>query len=184
MKYGAILMDPPWAFETFSGDAATPHRSAEDHYGTMELYEIAGLPVPALAARSCALFLWVVDSHLDAAFTLFDVWEFKFKTRVFTWEKTTAAGVPRIGMGYWSRKQTEICLLATRGTPKRLDKGVRELHAEQRREHSRKPDEFYSRIERLVAGPYLEMFARQRWPGWDAWGNQVDKFEVADDPFA
>jgi N6-adenosine-specific RNA methylase IME4 len=179
MTYGAILMDPPWAFETLSGARTTPHRTAEDHYPAMELYEIAGLPVPKLAARDCALFMWVVDSHLDAAFTLFDVWGFKFKTRVFTWEKTTEAGEPRIGMGYWSRKQSEICLLATVGSPRRLDKGVRELHREPRREHSRKPDEFHARIQRLVGGPYLEMFARQRRPGWDSWGNDVDKFAPA-----
>lgn len=179
MKYGAILIDPPWAFETFSGKRVTAHRTAEDHYPTMRLHEIAGLPVPDLATRDCALFMWVVDSHLDAAFTLFKVWDFAFKTRVFTWEKTQANGEARIGMGYWSRKQTEICLLATVGSPRRLDKGVRELHREQRREHSRKPDEFHGRVERLVAGPYLEMFARQRRPGWDAWGNDVDKFAPA-----
>jgi len=185
LTYGAILIDPPWSFETFSGKHVTAHRTAVDHYETMELWQIAGLPVPKLAARNCALFLWVVDSHLDAALALFGVWDFKFKTRVFTWEKTTEAGEPRIGMGYWSRKQSEICLLATRGSPRRLSKGVRELHREPRREHSRKPDEFYGRIERLVAGPYLEMFARQRRPGWDAWGNEVDKFAAAPiDPFA
>ncbi len=175
-KYGAIYLDPPWAFETFSGKQVTAHRSVEDHYATMPLHRIASLPVPELAARNCAVFMWVVDSHLDAGLLLFKIWGLAYKTRVFTWVKTTQDGTPRIGMGYWSRKQTEICLLATQGSPKRLDKGVRELHMEERREHSRKPDEFRRRIERLVAGPYLEMFARQRRPGWDAWGNEVDKF--------
>jgi len=170
-KYGAIYLDPPWAFETFSGKQVTAHRSAEDPYTTMPLHHIAGLPVPELAARNCAVFMWAVDSHLDAALLLFKIWGLAYKTRVFTRSKGG-----RIGMGYWSRKQTEICLLATQGTPKRLDKGVRELHTEERREHSRKPDEFHNRIERLVAGPYLEMFARQRRPGWDAWGNETDKF--------
>lgn len=178
MKYGAILIDPPWAFRTFSEETGTtPHRGAQDHYKTMPLYQIAGLPIPDLAAKNCALFMWIVDSHMDVAFTLLDVWEFKFKTRVFTWDKET------IGMGYWSRKQTELCLLATKGAPRRKDKGVREKITEKRREHSRKPDAIYGSIERLVDGPYLEMFARQQWPGWDSWGNETTKFKPEVDPF-
>lgn len=170
-KYGAILADPPWAFKTFSGKNQTPHRSAEDHYRTMPLHEIAGLPVPDLAEKNCALFIWTVDSHFDVTMDLIKMWGFTYKTRAFTWVKTG-----RIGMGYWTRKQSEICLLATKGRPARRDKGVREIIEAPRREHSRKPDETYERIERLVDGPYLEMFARQRWPGWDVWGNETDKF--------
>jgi N6-adenosine-specific RNA methylase IME4 len=82
-------------------------------------------------------------------------------------------------MGYWSRKQTEICLLFTRGSPRRLGKGVRQLIVAPRREHSRKPDERYERIEALVNGPYLELFARTSRPGWSAWGNETDKFSEA-----
>ena len=89
-----------------------------------------------------------------------------------------------IGMGYWSRKESEICLLATRGKPKRVNADVRQVIQAKRRQHSRKPDEIYSRVERLVAGPYLEMFARQRWPGWDAYGDQVDQFEATSKPGA
>lgn len=178
-RYGAILMDPPWAFETYTGGKGTPHRSAEDHYTTMDLHQIAGLPVPELAAKDCALFMWVVDSHFDVAFKLLDMWGFRFKTRAFTWKKLTKTGIAKIGMGYWTRKQTEVCLLATRGRPKAKAHDVRELIEAERREHSRKPDEQYGRIERLVDGPYLEMFARQQWPGWDTWGNQTDKFNAA-----
>ncbi|MEK6591567.1 MAG: MT-A70 family methyltransferase [Pseudomonadota bacterium] len=176
MKYGCILMDPPWAFKTYSGRNTIAHRSANDHYRTMDLHQIAGLPVSELAARDCALFMWVVDSHLDAALDLFKVWGFKFKTRAFTWVKTG-----NIGMGYWTRKQSEMCLLATRGKPRRKSKGVREIIEAPRREHSRKPDEQYARIEALVGGPYLEMFARQERPGWSAWGNETTKFNAAAD---
>lgn len=176
VKYGAILMDPPWAFETLSGARTTPHRTAVDHYKTMEAHQIAGLPVPDLAAKNCALFMWVVDSHFNLAFDLFALWGFRFKTLAFVWEKQTVNGIPMIGMGYWTRKQTEVCLLATRGSPRRKDKGVRQLIQAPRRQHSRKPDEVYARVEALVDGPYLEMFARQGWPGWDAWGNETDKF--------
>ena len=87
-------------------------------------------------------------------------------------------GKPVIGMGKWTRKQTELCLLFTKGKPRVLSHSVREIIDAPRREHSRKPDETYERIEQLVSGPYLEMFARQNWPGWSSWGNQTGKFDV------
>lgn len=172
-KYQAILIDPPWHFKTFSGKTSIPHRGAHQHYKTMKDDEIIALPVGDFAAKDCALFLWVVDSHLEVAFKCFPAWGFKFKTRAFTWNKRS------IGMGYWTRKQTEMCLLATKGKPKRLSKGVPEIIDEKRREHSRKPDETYNRIEALVAGPYLEFFARQTPVGWDVCGNEVNKFNAA-----
>jgi len=179
--YGAILIDPPWAFRTYNKEkGTTPHRGADDHYGTMRLHELCGLPVPDLASKNCAMFMWVVDSHLPEAFTLFDAWGFNYKTIVFIWEKMAKSGEPGIGMGYWSRKQAEVCLLATRGSPRRVGKGVRQIIQAPRREHSRKPDEQYERIEALVDGPYLEMFARQRWNGWDSWGNETEKFGPVD----
>jgi N6-adenosine-specific RNA methylase IME4 len=85
-----------------------------------------------------------------------------------------------MGLGYWTRANTEPCLLATRGKPKRLNADVRQLIIEPRREHSRKPDCVHSRIERLVAGPYLELFARAPRKGWDVWGNETAKFEAAE----
>jgi N6-adenosine-specific RNA methylase IME4 len=169
-KYGAILLDPPWHFRTFSGATAVPGRTGVDPYPTMTYAQLEVLPVPALAAKDCALFLWVVDSHLEDSLDLIYRWGFKFKTIAFIWKK------PSIGMGYWTRKQAEICLLATKGKPPRMDKGVRQIIEAPRREHSRKPDEQYERIERLVNGPYIELFARQQWTGWDTWGNETDKF--------
>ena len=79
-------------------------------------------------------------------------------------------------LGYWTRSNSEVCLLATRGNPKRIGTNVRQAIIAPRREHSRKPDGIHGRIERLVAGPYLELFARQQRPGWDVWGNEVNKF--------
>lgn len=177
--YGAILTDPPWSFKTWSGKTGTPHRTANDHYITTETVRLADLPVSDIAARDCALFMWVVDSHLDQALDLGKAWGFEFKTRAFTWRKLTSTGAAKIGMGYWTRKQTELCLLFTRGKVSRKDKGVREVIDAPRREHSRKPDEQYARIERLVAGPYLELFGRQSRPGWDVWGNETTKFDEA-----
>lgn len=186
--FGCILADPPWAFRTFSGENMTPHRCAEDHYRTMTFDDMAALPVGERAAKDCALFMWGVGSHLDEAIALAGAWGFSFKTDAFYWVKqrlidadqadlfTNDLPEPRIGFGYWTRKQVEPCWLFTRGKPARLTKGVRQVILEPRREHSRKPDAQYERIEQLVAGPYLELFARQARPGWSAWGNQVDKF--------
>lgn len=190
-SFGAICADPPWAFRTFSGENMTPHRCAEDHYRTMELAEMQALPVGDLAAKDCALFMWVVGSHLAESIELARAWGFEFKTDAFYWVKqklidcdqidmfTGDIPEPRMGFGYWTRKQVEPCWLFTRGSPKRLSKGVRQTIIEPRREHSRKPEAFRDRVEQLVGGPYLELFARSSRPGWSAWGNEVEKFEAA-----
>lgn len=169
--YGAVLCDPPWSFRTYGGDDTTPHRTEDEPYPVMSLDDLAQLPVKTLAAPDCALFLWVVDPLLDAAMKLGEAWGFTYKTRAFEWLKSTKNGDGyRISMGYWTRKQTESCLLFTRGSPRRRNKDVRQIIEEPIREHSRKPDAVYERIERLVAGPYVELFATRRWPGWDGWG--------------
>lgn len=189
--FGCILADPPWAFQTFSGETMTPHRCAEDHYRTMSLEQMAAMPVAERAAKDCALFMWVVGSHLTESIDLARAWGFEYKTDAFYWLKQRLVDAqqvdlftgdipePRMGFGYWTRKQVEPCLLFTRGKPKRLGAGVRQAIVEPRREHSRKPDCQYERIEALVGGPYLELFARNQRPGWTAWGNQTDKFESA-----
>jgi N6-adenosine-specific RNA methylase IME4 len=188
--FGCILADPPWSFLTYGKKRTTPHRGENEHYLTMTALELRELPVATVAAKDCALFMWVVGSHYDEAIELGKSWGFRFITGdVLVWCKTARRNVQfgfyppetvhRIGMGYWSRKQSETCMLFARGKPRRLSKGVRQIIEAPRREHSRKPDEQYPRIEALVAGPYLELFARQGQPGWTAWGNQSNKFENA-----
>jgi len=189
--FGAIYADPPWAFRTFSGENMTPHRCAEDHYRTMTLAELKALPISDIAARDCALFMWVVGSHLAESIELASTWGFTFKTDAFYWIKQRLIGAdqidlftgdipePRMGFGYWTRKQVEPCWLFTRGSPRRLSKGVRQVILEPRREHSRKPEAARERIEQLVSGPYLELFARTSRPVWSAWGNEVGKFADA-----
>ena len=144
--FGAIMADPPWAFKTYSKTHTTPHRCAEDHYETMGRADNQALDVAAAAAKDCALFMWAVDSHLNEAIELGLAWGFEFKTIAFIWVKTAKSGQPRIGMGYWTRKSAECCLMFTRGKPKRKGKGVRQVIMEQRREHSRKPDCVRTRI--------------------------------------
>ena len=180
-KYGVILADPAWRYLVWSGKGTA--RSADNHYSTMTMEEIAALPVSDLAADDCALFCWACWPSFPDALRIIDGWGFTYKTMGFVWVK--GEGLPlfpddikdQMGMGHWTRANTEPCILATRGRPSRLDAGVRQTILDRRREHSRKPDEQYERIERLVAGPYLELFARNTRPGWDSWGNEVGKFE-------
>lgn len=182
-KYGAILVDPPWNFRAWSknGDG----RSAQQHYDVMDVKAMVRLPVSDLAAKDCVLFCWATWPHLKSAIWLISAWGFTYKTCAFDWMKADPYCLfaddttPDMGMGYWTRSNTEPCLLATFGKPKRLNADVRQGIIAPRREHSRKPDEIHDRIERLVGGPYLELFARQPHEGWDVWGNQTDKFAEA-----
>lgn len=179
--YRAILADPPWHFDVWAEGSA---RNASAKYGTMRADDIAALPVPQLAAEDCVLFVWICWPKLFDAIDVLKGWGFIYKTCAFAWLKADPYRLfaddktPFAGMGYWTRANSEVCLLATRGKPKRLNADVRQGIIAPRREHSRKPDGIHERIERLVAGPYCELFARQRRPGWDVWGNETDKFEA------
>lgn len=179
--YKAIYADPAWTFDTRSDDGKG--RSPERHYDCMTLDEIKALPVGELAAPDCALFMWVIDTHLPQAMEVLDAWGFEFKTRAFCWAKRNKKGPGFFtGMGYWTRANPEDCWLAVKGAPKRIDKSVRRLVVQRRREHSRKPDRIYGDIERLVAGPYVELFSRSGRAGWDVMGNEAGKFgEVESD---
>lgn len=177
--FGCILADPPWAFRTYGGDDCTPHRGNHDHYITTKTAELATLPVANIVARDAALFMWVVDSHFEQALELGKAWGFEFKTCAFVWVKSKAGGWPHVGMGYWTRKQTEQCWLFTRGSPARIEKGVEQIIHCPRGAHSAKPEQQYALVERLVAGPYLEMFARTSRKGWTSWGNEVGKRDAS-----
>jgi N6-adenosine-specific RNA methylase IME4 len=170
--YRVIYADPPWSFATYS--AKGKGRSPDAHYDTMTLQDIKDLPVASWAADDALLLLWATDPMLEHALDVARAWGFTFKTVGFYWVKTNRqSGSFFTGMGFWTRANPEQCLLATRGSPRRLAGDVPRLIVSPRREHSRKPDEAYDRIERLAPGPYLEMFARSTRPGWDAWGMQA-----------
>lgn len=180
LAYGAILADPPWNFRNWS--PAGEGRHAKNHYRVMSLHEIKSLPVGHLAAPDCVLFLWVSDPMLPEGIEVMRRWGFAYKTVGFTWIKRnrTQPG-HRMGMGYWTRANPELCLLGTLGCPHRLSRNVRQLVEAPTRTHSRKPDEIYERIEQLVDGPYVELFARNQRPGWKSWGNETERFtEEAD----
>jgi N6-adenosine-specific RNA methylase IME4 len=151
------------------------------HYDCLDFSVLAALPVADLAANNCALFLWVPDPMLPRAIELIKAWAFEYKTVAFHWVKLNSKAKHQAdyftGMGYWTRANPELCLLATRGKPARLAKDVRRLVVDRRREHSRKPDCVRQQIERLVAGPYLELFARESKPGWECWGDEAGLFD-------
>jgi N6-adenosine-specific RNA methylase IME4 len=125
------------------------------------------------AAYDCVLLLWVPDNMLEQGLKVARLCGFTFKTLGFVWVKTTKRGKWHFGNGYWTRANPEICLLATRGKPKRLSKAVRKLQVHQVRQHSQKPDAIRDEIERLLPGPYLELFARTTRLTWYSIGDQV-----------
>lgn len=181
--YRVICMDAPHRF--VAGTKGRPQ-----HYNRMTDPEIAALPVRSLADPSgCWLFFWTTGPKLPAAFAILKAYRFRYSAVGFIWVKTHLrfgrAGTPlflhrdsfHMGMGYTTRKNAEICLLFKIGRPQRLSKSVAELIVAPRREHSRKPDEFYERVQQFAPGPYLEIFSRQQRPGWDVWGDEAQKFD-------
>ena len=173
--YQLIYADPPWPFDNWSERGGD--RNANQHYPTMTLDEIAALRVGDLASDRCALAMWVTDPLLDCAIDVMKHWGFRFTTVLFTWTKEKASGAEHIGTGYYTRANPEMCLLGMIGSMPVRDHAVRQWRHAPVREHSRKPDEFITDLDRLFGDvPRVELFARTERPGWDVWGNQVGKF--------
>ena len=173
-KYGAILADPPWQYRVYSKKGLG--RSAESHYPTMNIEDIKALPVADIADKDCALFLWVTFPCLQEGLDVIKAWGFTYKTVAFAWVKQNKKADSLFwGMGYWTRSNVELCLLATKGKPKRVDAGVHQVVISHIEEHSRKPLEIHRRIERLIGDvPKIELFARRKTAGFDVWGNEVE----------
>jgi N6-adenosine-specific RNA methylase IME4 len=175
LRYRAIIADPAWQFKLRSkkGEAKSP----QAHYRCMPFDEMAALPVSHLAADDCALFMWAWAPMIPEALALMTAWGFKFKT-MGTWAKQSSTGRKwHFGPGYILRGAAEYYMVGTIGKPQRKSKSVRNLIIAPVREHSRKPDNLHADVEALYDGPYAELFGRSRRQGWDAWGNQLDKFE-------
>lgn len=173
-QFKVIYADPSWTFKVYSGKGKS--RSAESHYNTMTQEQIEALSehVSRLAADDCVLFLWAVMPQLPEALRVIEAWGFTYKTVGFTWAKQNKSGDGFFtGMGYWTRANAEVCLLATKGSPKRLNADVMQLIVAPVAEHSKKPDETRERICRLIAGPYLELYGRTEIEGWTVWGNET-----------
>ncbi len=160
--FQVVVADPPWRYDTGS---SLP-------YPTMPLEEIKAMPVRKLADENATLWLWTTNAHLPVAFDVVAAWGFEYKT-LLTWVKD------RMGTGEWLRGQTEHCLLGARGKPVFLHGNDGTALEAARREHSRKPEEFYALIERVCPGSRVELFARQQREGWRAYGSDIDKFAGA-----
>jgi N6-adenosine-specific RNA methylase IME4 len=173
--YATILADPPWQFRNRTGKMAPEHRRLL-RYPTMKLPEIVELPVAGLAAPRAHLYLWVPNALLEEGLRVLAAWGFTYKANL-VWCKVRKDGGPDgRGVGFYFRNVTELVLFGVRGSMRTLPPGRRQVNflATRKREHSRKPDEIYDLIEACSPGPYLELFARFRRPGWDQWGNELE----------
>ncbi len=172
-KYQIIYADPPWHYHNYADDTAS--RWVGNKYSVMSVDDIARLPVRDIADDNCVLFLWSTAPCLQEALTTITAWGFAYKTKAFCWVKQNKKSDSLFwGMGYWTRSNTEDCLLAVKGHPRRLDADVHQVIMSPIGEHSRKPDVTRDKIVRLCGDlPRIELFARQRVDGWDAWGLEV-----------
>lgn len=193
-KYNIIYADPPWTFKTYSDKGKD--RSPENHYECMTMEDVANLDVASIADDDCVLFLWVTFPMLQKIFEnkIIEKWGFEYKTVAFNWFKRNKIKNSFFwGLGFWTRSNTEICLLATKGNPKRKSAGVHQVVSEDDfgdfafidtepiltriESHSKKPDVVRDKIIELCGDlPRVELFARDKADGWDVWG-----FEVEDD---
>jgi len=172
--FRVVVADPPWSF---SDKLPGKKRGAASHYSTMSLDDIRRLSLPPIAADA-VLFLWRVSSQVEEAYSVVRAWGFKPKSEV-VWVKTTKAGdanKPAFGMGRSVRASHESCVIATRGRPVRLSASVRSVFHAPRLTHSEKPAAFFDLVERLYAGPYLELFARRERPNWECVGGDLGKW--------
>ena len=168
-KYNIIYADPAWRYWERG------NKNQELHYPTMSLEDICALPVKNIADDNCALFLWITYPILPDAFKVIEAWGFEYSTAAFVWVKRNKHNdKPFFGCGSWTRANSELCLLATRGHVERLDAGISQVIESPVEEHSKKPDITRTLITRLLGElPRIELFARTAAEGWDVWGNEA-----------
>lgn len=187
-KFEIIYADPPYTFKTYSNKGM----GRSPKYDLMSKEDIQSLPVKDITADNCILFLWVTFPCLEEGLELIKAWGFEYKTLGFCWIKVNKNSNSLFwGMGYWTRSNPELCLIATKGSPKRISADVHSvLFSEKKkrfvptnvvsvimsriRRHSEKPDEIRDLIVRLCGNvERIELFARKKTEGWDVWGNEV-----------
>ena len=170
-KYQIIYADPPWMYQ-----GKMMNSSVTDHYQWTSLQDICKIPIKDISDDNCILFMWVTMPKLNEFMEVVKAWGFEYKSCAFVWVKMNKKSQDTyfMGQGRWTRANPEICILATKGNPKRISAAVRQLIVSPLREHSQKPDEVKDRIIQLVGDlPRIELFARTTTPGWDVWGNEV-----------
>lgn len=174
-RYQIIYADPPWSYKD---KALSGNRGAACKYPVMGIKDICDLPIKNLTEKNCALFIWATMPKLNEAFDVIKAWGFVYKTCAFTWVKQNKKSDSLFwGMGNWTRANAELCLLAIKGKPKRIDAGVHSIILSHIEEHSKKPAETRDRITTLLGegASKIELFARQEVNGWDCWGNEIEE---------
>tara|TARA_X000001388_G_C2201777_1_gene111565 strand:+ start:234 stop:770 length:537 start_codon:yes stop_codon:yes gene_type:complete len=171
-KYNIIYADPPYSYVD---KAKSGNRGASFKYPTQSIDWIANLEIKKIANKDCVLFLWVTMPKLNEVMQVIDAWGFEYKTCAFTWvKKNKLKSTWFMGMGRWTRANAELCLLATKGKPKRISASVHSVVDTPIERHSKKPDCVRDRIVELCGDlPRIELFAREKTAGWDYWGNEV-----------
>jgi N6-adenosine-specific RNA methylase IME4 len=172
-RYATILADPPWQFQNRTGKMAPEHKRLL-RYPTMDVQEIASLPISRFAAAESHLYLWVPNALLQEGLKVMRDWGFTYKTNLIWFKVRKDGGPDGRGVGFYFRNVTELVLFGVRGSMRTLQPGRTQVNflSSRKREHSRKPDEIYELIEKCSPGPYLELFARFSHPGWYQWGNE------------
>ncbi|WP_296965472.1 MT-A70 family methyltransferase [uncultured Eubacterium sp.] len=177
-KYKIIYADPPWQYRVYSKKGQG--KSAENHYHTMNIKDIMALPVDKIADKDCILFLWITFPCLKEGIEVMERWGFKYKTCGFNWVKRNKKkNTYFMGLGFWTRSNSEVCLIGTKGQPKRVSKSVSQICDARIMEHSRKPAEIRERIVELCGElPRIELFARDKVKGWDSLGDEIDGKDI------
>lgn len=177
-KYKIIYADPPWTFKTYSDKGK--QKSPETHYPCMTIEDIYNLPVSEIAENDCILFLWVTFPLLKEGLETIKRWGFTYKTCGFVWVKRNKKSDSFFwGLGYWTRANAELCLIATKGKPKRISNSIHQICDARVTKHSKKPDEIRDRIVELCGDvPRVELFARKNTEGWDCIGNEIDGKDI------
>ena len=160
--YKCILVDPPWEYKN-RNTGGSMDSSAMSKYDTMTIDDIKSLPIYDIAMKDCCLFMWCTTPLLDVGFEVMRKWGFEYKTCFYWIKKGT------LGMGFWFRGQVEVCLIGIKGDIKPFNLQIPNYMEEKVRVHSQKPDRMYRIIESLNLNPKIELFARERREGWDAW---------------
>lgn len=174
-KYKIIYADLPL---TYNDKALAGNRGAVCKYDLMTDEELLKLPVSQIAEKDCILFLWATWPKIQLCLDCIKSWGFEYKTVAFVWIKKSTTGRNFMGMGGWTRANSEIVLLATKGKPKRIDAGISQIIESVPKEHSRKPDMVRTRIIELVGNlSRIELFGRVKIPEWDVFGND-EKLEA------
>ena len=174
-KYKIIYADPPWKFNN-KNTGGNMKSGSQAHYKTMTIDDICNLPINDISDDDSVLFMWWVASQPLEAIKVVESWGFTIKTMSgFNWIKTTKNNKLFFGMGFWTRAGSELCLIATKGKPKRINASVRSVELSENIGHSKKPDIFKDRIIQLCGDlPRVELFARNNTKEWDVFGNEVE----------